>query len=121
MGEIVRVNGNWTCDVKWSADGSTVTDSVQRDVRAFRRTCVLTFCSLLCLYEESDIFKSVPMATQGSGYAVGGQGGRNCRAFHLVLVEPVISIRPKSIENGAIKNMCRYVQGQSKGVGRSGF
>ena len=45
------------------------------------------------------------------GYAVGGQGGRNERAFHLKLVQIVVPRKPTPIDNVQIKNMCRNAIG----------
>ena len=76
IGEIVRVNGNWTVDVKWLSDGS------------------------MC-----------------RGYAVGGQGGRNERAFHLEIVQNVVPREPIIMDDVRVKNMARVRGVPMKGKG----
>ncbi len=46
------------------------------------------------------------------GYAVGGQGGRTERAFHLQLVQQPQDTWPATLlDEAAIKNICRYYRG----------
>jgi len=76
IGEIVRVNGNWTVDVRWLSDSSV-----------------------------------------GTGYPVGGQGGRNERAFHLQLAVSVRPQQPLRVSEERVKSICRQ---QMKASGRPG-
>lgn len=51
------------------------------------------------------------------GYAVGGQGGRNDRAFHLELVQRVVPQEPIILDDVRVKNMSRVRGARIKGKG----